>query len=136
MHECKPFTQATVRCRIYQADFDQVMDLMFAKSLPENCRRDVPSEKYSLVFDDVIAAKDLEDIFRIFNVAHPNGYTGRSLTTTDVVEVDDGQEHEIYICESFGFAKANFDATAIRRTEQYLDGLPDDALIVTLDIHG
>lgn len=112
---CKrmPFAHTSVHCRIYQADFDQVMDLMFAPPLPEGCRRDVPAEKYSKVFDGTVMAKDMEDIFRIFNVAHPAGYTGRSLTTTDVVEVDDGQEREFYICENFGFAKANFDVAAI-----------------------
>lgn len=109
MHEYKPFARPEVHCRIYQADFDQVMDLMFAKPLLEECRRDVPAEKYSLVFDGNVSAKSLEDIYRVFNFAHPVGYTGRSLSPTDVVEVDDGREHEFYICENFGYGKANFD---------------------------
>lgn len=108
------FAQPEIRCRIYQADFDQVMDLMFSKPLPEACRRDVPAEKYTLVFDGTIAAKNLEDIYRIFNIAHPTGYTGRSLTTTDVVEIDDGQDREFYICENVGFSKADFNPSSCR----------------------
>ena len=115
MDKLKPFAQTTVHCRIYQADFDQVRDLMFADPLPESYRRDVPAEKYALVFDGVVAAKDLEDIYRIFNIAHPAGYTGRSLSPTDVVEVDDGQEREFYICGNFGYDRANFDAAIIRK---------------------
>lgn len=114
MRKCRPFAQTEIHCRIYQADFNQVMDLMFSKPLPEACRRDVPAEKYTLVFDGTVKASDLEDVFRIFNVAHPTGYTGRSLTATDVIEVDDGQEHDFYICENFGYSKANFDQSICR----------------------
>lgn len=117
MREYKPFARTDIRCRIYQADFDQVMDLMFAKPLPDDGRRDVPAEKYALVFDGMVKAKDIEDVYRIFNVAHPAGYTGRSLTATDVVEVNDGQEHEFYICENFGFSKAKFDQSICRRRD-------------------
>lgn len=115
MDKLKPFTQATIHCRIYQADFDQVMDLMFAKPLPEGCRRNVPAEKYALVFDGAVAATNMEDIYRIFNVAHPAGYTGRSLSVTDVIEVDDGPQHELYICEYSGYAKVNFETASCRR---------------------
>lgn len=118
MDEYKPFLHAEVHCRIYQADFSQVMDLLFAKPLPEGERRDVPAEKYTLVFDGILVARDLEDIYQIFNVAHPAGYTGRSLTSTDVVEIDDGQEREFYICENFGYARANFDTTVCRRRDE------------------
>ena len=109
------FASATVRCRIYQADFDQVLDLMFSKPPAGGGPRYVPAHKYARVFDGDVKAKNLEDIFAIFNVRHPAGYTGRSLTTTDVVEIDDGWQHEFYFCESSDFSKAIFDVREIRQ---------------------
>ena len=39
----------------------------------------IPAELYDCVYTGEVAAETLEDIFYIFNAAHPLGYKGRSL---------------------------------------------------------
>lgn len=43
----------------------------------------------------------LEILFRIFNIEHPVGYKGRSLSVGDIVQVD----NLYFICDSFGWKK-------------------------------
>lgn len=58
---------------------------------------------YELVFDGEVEAKDLEDVFRIFNdyTKMPKGYCGCSLSVSDVVVNEEGA----FFCDSFGFVK-------------------------------
>ena len=46
----------------------------------------VPAELYDCVFAGEVSAQTLEDIFYVFNMEHPSGYKGRSLSVSDVVE--------------------------------------------------
>lgn len=55
---------------------------------------------YELVFDGEVDAKRLEDIFYIFNKKHPEGYRGRSMTTSDIVWAEG---LGTFFCDSFGF---------------------------------
>ena len=43
----------------------------------------------------------LEDFFTMFNVYHPRNFNGRSMSISDIVEL----EGEYYYTESFGFKK-------------------------------
>ena len=61
---------------------------------------------YELVYEGELKAKNLEDVFFIFNNAHPAGYRGRSLSTSDIVEVEGAGA---FFCDSFGFQKIKFD---------------------------
>ena len=69
--------------------------------------RSVDPSVYDLVFDGdvdvggVDANADLEEIFRIFNLQHPDDYVGRSMSVSDVVEY--AGKH--YFCDSLGFAE-------------------------------
>lgn len=47
----------------------------------------VPAELYDCVFAGEVSAQTLEDIFYVFNMEHPSGYKGRSLSVSDVVEI-------------------------------------------------
>jgi len=38
----------------------------------------INADSYELVFDGDLLAQTAEDVFRIFNLEHPNGYRGRS----------------------------------------------------------
>ena len=51
------------------------------------CPDRFPSELYEPVFDGEVDAADLEEVYYIFNMAHPEGYRGRSLSVSDVVEI-------------------------------------------------
>lgn len=56
---------------------------------------------YDEVWSGEVQADDLEDVYTIFNVNHPEGYTGRSLSVSDLVKTEDG----LYFCDSIGFRK-------------------------------
>jgi len=44
----------------------------------------------------------LEDLFTVFNVRHPAGYKGKSLSVSDVVELGNGN---VYYCDRWGWTK-------------------------------
>lgn len=56
---------------------------------------------YSGEVPDDEVEKVLEDFFTLFNVYHPQDFTGRSMSISDIVEL----EGEYYYTESFGFKK-------------------------------
>lgn len=75
-----------------------------------------PADAYEAVYYGEVDAKTLEDIFYIFNMAHPKGYRGRSLSVSDVVEVFRmPEDSEFFFCEPAGFARIEFDKSRIRR---------------------
>ena len=65
--------------------------------------------EYRLVWEDEIDLDEdkvtndeiLEHLFNMFNVAHPKNYHGRSMSTSDVVELDGVK----YYCDSIGWVK-------------------------------
>ena len=71
----------------------------------------VKSSIYNGVFRGVVECSSLDDIYHTFNVDHPEGYTGHSLSVSDVVHVIESRTVEpgFYYCEKFGFKKIDFD---------------------------
>ena len=63
----------------------------------------VDTSEYELTFDGEVDARDLEDVYVIFNdyARRPAGYCGHSLSVSDVVVTEDGA----YYCDSWGFVK-------------------------------
>lgn len=61
---------------------------------------------YEVVFDGELNAKSLEDVFRIFNIEHPEHYRGRSMSVSDVVWVEG---RGAFFCDSFGFKPVKFE---------------------------
>ncbi len=68
----------------------------------------IQEDTYELVYEGDVPAKNLEGVFYIFNEAHPAGYRGRSLTTSDIVEVVGAGT---FFCDSFSFEKIPFDGS-------------------------
>ena len=63
----------------------------------------IPTDLYDCVFFGEVAAK-------IFNMARPKGYEGRSLSVSDVVAVcHSTEEKTYYYCEPIGFKQISFD---------------------------
>jgi len=72
-----------------------------------------PAKIYETVYSGDVKAKNLSDIFRIFNTAFPSDYTGRSLTTSDVIEIKHNPSYsEYYFCDMVGFKKVEFEKKA------------------------
>ena len=71
---------------------------------------EIDSEIYDRVFEGEVDCTDLEDVYRMFNLEHPEGYRGRSLSVSDVVEIigDDG-ESTFHFCDHIGFKEVAFD---------------------------
>lgn len=69
----------------------------------ENCN----SENYNLVYSGVMAAEDtLDTLYERFNLHHPAGFTGRSMSISDVVVISHGTgEVAAYYVDSIGFKK-------------------------------
>lgn len=69
---------------------------------------------YTKVFEGNVKAKDLEDVYCIFNLERPDCYVGRSLSVSDVVAVirgTDEVEPGFYFCDTIGFSKVLFEAS-------------------------
>lgn len=72
------------------------------------CPDRFPSELYEPVFDGEVDADGLEEVYYIFNMAHPEGYRGRSLSVSDVVEIQAPEDSSFYFCDSIGFQPIKF----------------------------
>jgi hypothetical protein len=66
---------------------------------------------YDKIFSGDVDCNDLEAVYRMFNTDHPEGYTGRSLSVSDVVEITDSDKKGFYFCDNIGFQKINFDSS-------------------------
>lgn len=93
-----------MKCKIYQADItakNKFRDYGFTKRVCGGINK----EDYSMVFDGCVRGGDLEDVWVIFNsVARPEGFTGHSLSVSDIVVTEDGA----FYVDDFGFAKIDF----------------------------
>ena len=63
---------------------------------------------YSVVYfgeieDSSDKFKVLEDLFRIFNIDHPEDFRGHSLSVSDIVSLEANGECEYWFCDRFGW---------------------------------
>lgn len=99
---------------IYQINMGRDHNRVAFQSLDELERfqnsSEIESEIYDKVFEGEVSCENLEDIYRMFNIDHPSGYKGRSLSVSDVVEVigEDGKS-TFNFCDSIGFKEISFD---------------------------
>ncbi len=104
-----------MKIKIYQIDVDRDDDDVAFASLDETIMRQgesrINSEIYDKVFDGDVDCETLEDVYTKFNIDHPAGYRGRSLSKSDIVEVEgkNGVERSFWFCDSFGFAEVGFE---------------------------
>lgn len=66
---------------------------------------------YDKIFSGNVDCNNLEAVYRMFNTDHPEGYTGRSLSVSDVVEITDSDKKGFYFCDNIGFQKIIFDSS-------------------------
>ena len=71
---------------------------------------EIDSEIYDRVFEGEVACSNPEDVYRMFNLEHPEGYKGRSLSVSDIVEIigEDGIS-TFHFCDDIGFQEVAFD---------------------------
>lgn len=70
----------------------------------------INSKIYDKVFEGEVDCGSLEEVYRMFNIDHPDGYRGRSLSVSDVVEVASEGKSTFYFCDSISFKEIAFDS--------------------------
>lgn len=80
----------------------------------------IDSSIYDCVFDGEVGCEGLEDVYKTFNLEHPEGYRGRSLSVSDVVEIIEAEdvESDFYFCDSVGFKKVEFEPERAKPLEE------------------
>ena len=66
-------------------------------------------EIYDKVFEGEVECGTLEEVYQMFNIGQPDGYRGRSLSVSDVVEVVGEEKSTFHFCDSIGFREVDFD---------------------------
>ncbi len=96
-------------CRIWQLrpDVDVMMKFISYGELVDRFGEPDPAN-YNLVYDGQIETNDLDAIWTKFNNHHPPGYTGYSLSMSDVVELYDHTGSEFHYVDRFGFQPIAF----------------------------
>lgn len=100
--------------KLYQVDFD--LDENGILFMPyETAKKHYTGisqllEPYKLVYectveigDDDTDLKVLEDLFVEFNIERPDDFNGRSLSVSDIVQLND----KFYYCDSFGWIEVS-----------------------------
>lgn len=95
---------------------------------------DVDSRIYDKVFEGEVNCFTLEKLYEIFNLEHPAGYKGRSMSVSDVVEIVDGMTGKSYFhfCDSFGFKEVSFEPDKTQISERFCDGDKAETISVLL----
>ena len=69
------------------------------------CKDQINLDDYEVVYEGELECSEiseaLEELFEIFNIRHPEDFKGRSLSVSDIVEVDG----ENYYCDAAGWVK-------------------------------
>ncbi len=97
-------------CRIWQLkpDVDVMMKFISYSETIAKFGEPDPAN-YNLVYDGQIETNDLEEIWAKFNRdVRPPGYTGYSLSMSDVIELYDHAGCEYHFVDRFGFRQISF----------------------------
>lgn len=83
----------------------------------------IEADKYDAVYTGPMTpGETLEDIYTRFNLSHPDGYQGHSLSVSDVVVLHKDDKNTAYFVDSIGFKEIpDFFQQAI--TESHTDSL-------------
>lgn len=108
-----------MKVRIYQIngkrDRNHVAFLPYQKLAAVQGTDQIDSQIYDLVFEGMVAcgSLDKEEIYRILTCSRPEGYVGRSLSVSDVIELtQDTSGSHFYFCDSVGFREVAFERKA------------------------
>lgn len=98
--------------RLYQIPLNEkTRGLVFEglESMQKETGGHIPVELYECVYEGKLKAKTPEDVFTIFNTVYAEGYKGRSMSVSDVVEFKYSNTQDLfYYCDSVGFKQIKF----------------------------
>ena len=84
--------------KYHHMDFQLVLALpteeiaRILNTIQTTCGNRMPAESYEAVYHGELDIQTIEDAFYIFNMEHPEGYKGRSMSVSDVVEIFDPEK--------------------------------------------
>ena len=100
---------------IYQIDPEKDRDsVIFSdyEQMTDRCGTEkVDAAIYGKVFEGTVEENGLEGIYQAFNCGRPEGFRGRSMSVSDIVEVrdPDNGSTSFYYCDTIGFRKTDFE---------------------------
>lgn len=100
------------KCRVYQIVQGNDVNSYPFTQIKEKGHVSSSLGIYKKVYDGEIYTENLDTIFMIFNIDYPQGYTGRPLSVSDVVELYDSNGSRFYYCEQDRFVKTAFETEA------------------------
>ena len=90
-------------------DHPHFRDLAFAswqQTVRDFGREDMPRNSYRMVWSEKLGSyPDLDEIYERFNINHPEGYAGRSLSISDLVEVDG----DLFFCHEYRWRQVRWE---------------------------
>lgn len=64
----------------------------------------VKKENYELIyFDKLLYGDTLDSLYEKFNIAHPEDYTGHSLSVSDIIVLNENGKAKAYFVDSISF---------------------------------
>jgi hypothetical protein len=101
--------QLLKKCRVWQLkpDVDVMMKFIGYDELLEHFGEPDP-DNYRTVYDGEVDTNNLEVLYAKFNLDHPPGYEGHSLSMSDVIELYDTSGCTFHYVDRFGFKEVSF----------------------------
>jgi len=101
--------QVLKKCRVHQLkpNVDVMMKFIGYDELMEHFGEPDP-DNYQVVYDGEVETNNHEELFAKFNLDHPPGYEGHSLSMSDVVELYDDSGSSFHYVDRFGFKEISF----------------------------
>lgn len=107
-----------MKIRIYQVNENNPAAVPFLFTRYTEAIRiggEIKAEHYKMTFDGDVATDSLQELFTMFNIASPEGYTGRSMSVSDVIEIIRTKDSSIfYFCDNIGFVRIRFDSEKVQ----------------------
>lgn len=109
-------------CRIHQLkpEVDVMMKFIGYDELLDRFGQPNP-DNYQVVYDGQIENNDLDAIYEKFNLNHPPGYKGYSLSMSDIIELYDKDGSEFHYVDRFGFKQIDFNESQQEQQSQSMN---------------
>lgn len=94
-----------MKIKVYQIDTEKDKNKIAFMAYDQLIKRgyNVDPTIYKTVFDGNVDCSNLEEVFALFNIAHPVGHRGHSLSISDIVEIIEDEKSACHYCDIFGF---------------------------------
>jgi len=116
-----------MRIKIYQINQNRDQDRVKFCGLEETEQHQrffrIDPGLYDEVFDGEVNCVTLEDVYTVFNTAHPSTHRGHSLSVSDIVEITESSQNHLrgcFFCDKIGFESIDFDASKTVKPDNLL----------------